>query len=531
MSVGSPGSSLGSDWETTDSDDEDDGAVDDMILKQFMERLQSTLSSEYGQHVLRIEAAVNSAKYDNDLNRITVRRAAPGDSLGCMVSTNRVAWRNHVFLEVTQVRFADEDRRIPGPAMAAGLRIGDIIVSILGDQTVNSLDHFKELCRDKTKIEMTIVRPAKADLSHISREELAAVQKVIEARVQTQQREILSDSKSRDRDTDNSDKPKPTGAADMSPATRNRKARFFHGGNAPRARNLPNKVDTSAAGSSGGSGSNNDTAASPVSPRRLKAKMSFSRVGLPPLTACRPFEPVDKRRGLVWFRMERSNNGRKFSLIDTKVEAALLVAEQKKLLAFDFEIRYGIGMRQLCLDEGGMDPALGMVKMSDVSKLRYTCIDIRKDASRIQPSHEEICYIRYKIINDRKFVTLVIPKSADHDSSFRRQSGPKVPRRHEGHLDLHDALRTHHRDMILTFENEPPEYDQSLGHHVAPTTAPRKVSEAFVASVKNFVLWSPDGPVMEFWRTGKNTYAVAVGHPLTLVQAFTTAISAISAPS
>ena len=246
---------------------------------------------------------------------------------------------------------------------------GDIIVSILGDQTVNSLDHFKELCRDKTKIEMTIVRPAKADLSHISREELAAVQKVIEARVQTQQREILSDSKSRDRDTDNSDKPKPTGAADMSPATRNRKARFFHGGNAPRARNLPNKVDTSAAGSSGGSGSNNDTAASPVSPRRLKAKMSFSRVGLPPyvcmqsfsleqvceldllnfltavacicrLTACRPFEPVDKRRGLVWFRMERSNNGRKFSLIDTKVEAALLVAEQKKLLAFDFEIRY-----------------------------------------------------------------------------------------------------------------------------------------------------------------------------------------------
>ena len=78
----------------------------------------------YGQHVLRIEAAVNNAKYDNDLNRITVRRAAPGDSLGCMVSTNRVAWRNHVFLEVTQVRFADEERRVPGPAMAAGLRIG-----------------------------------------------------------------------------------------------------------------------------------------------------------------------------------------------------------------------------------------------------------------------------------------------------------------------------------------------------------------------------------------------------------------------
>lgn len=268
-------------------------------------------------------------------------------------------------------------------------------MSILGDQTVNSLDHFKELCRDKTKIEMTIVRPAKADLSHISREELDAVQKVIEARVQTQQREILSDSKSRDRDADsssNNNKPKSTAAADMSPATRNRKARFFHGGNAPRARNLPNKVDTSAAGSNGGGGaSNNQKAASPVSPRRLKAKMSFSRVGLPPyvvrmqswphvalksaavcallgrfffslslslsfflthlsiiggacvcrLTACRPFEPVDKRRGLVWFRLERSNNGRKFSLIDTKVEAALLVAEQKKLLAFDYEIRYG----------------------------------------------------------------------------------------------------------------------------------------------------------------------------------------------
>ena len=32
--------------------------------------------------------------------------------------------------------------------------------------------------------------------------------------------------------------------------------------------------------------------------------------------------------------------------------------------------RYGIGMRQLCLDEGGVDPALGLVKLSDVSKLR-----------------------------------------------------------------------------------------------------------------------------------------------------------------
>lgn len=124
----------------------------------------------YGQHVLRIETAVSNAKYDNNLQRITVRRRAPTDSLGCMVSTNKVslratvkvmtchslpnvqrvqiiqvAWRNHVFLEVTQVRYADEKRRIPGPAMTAGLRVGDIIVSILDDQTVNSLDHFKEV--------------------------------------------------------------------------------------------------------------------------------------------------------------------------------------------------------------------------------------------------------------------------------------------------------------------------------------------------------------------------------------------------
>jgi len=68
--------------------------------------------------------------------------------------------------------------------------------------------------------------------------------------------------------------------------------------------------------------------------------------------------------------MERANSGRKFSLIDTKIEAALLVAEQKKLLTFDYEIRYGLGMRQLCLDEGGVNPALAMLKMSDVSHLK-----------------------------------------------------------------------------------------------------------------------------------------------------------------
>jgi hypothetical protein len=36
----------------------------------------------------------------------------------------QVAWRNHVFLEVTQVRYMDEAKTVPGPAMAAGLRVG-----------------------------------------------------------------------------------------------------------------------------------------------------------------------------------------------------------------------------------------------------------------------------------------------------------------------------------------------------------------------------------------------------------------------
>ena len=70
------------------------------------------------------------------------------------------------------------------------------------------------------------------------------------------------------------------------------------------------------------------------------------------LAACRPFEPVDKRRGLVWFRMEREGNGKKFSLIDTKVEAALLVAERKKVLSFDYEIRCVRSARGCCAGRG-----------------------------------------------------------------------------------------------------------------------------------------------------------------------------------
>jgi len=102
---------------------------------------------------------------------------------------------------------------------------------------------FVQLCRDKTKIRMSIVRPPKADLSHITDQELAAVQKLIEARVQTQQKEILNNSKS-----SKTSKPKsrvdqlkeaPTSKHvkpdEMSPATRHIKAEFAHN-NRPRAR-------------------------------------------------------------------------------------------------------------------------------------------------------------------------------------------------------------------------------------------------------------------------------------------------------
>ena len=40
----------------------------------------------------------------------------------------KVAWRDHVFLEVTQIRYIDEDERIPGPAMAAGLLVGECLI-------------------------------------------------------------------------------------------------------------------------------------------------------------------------------------------------------------------------------------------------------------------------------------------------------------------------------------------------------------------------------------------------------------------
>ncbi len=37
--------------------------------------------------------------------------------------------------------------------------------------------------------------------------------------------------------------------------------------------------------------------------------------------------------------MTRAATGKKYTLIDTQLEVPLLVAEQKKLLSFDFEIR------------------------------------------------------------------------------------------------------------------------------------------------------------------------------------------------
>ena len=225
--------------------------------------------------------------------------------------------------------------------------------------------------------------------------------------METQQKDILADSHAPRRsrsESESESSPEPTRkevggggrASLMSPNTLKQRKKFASN-NQPRERKAhpPRKSQGREI----------------VSPKRIpNPGMSLSRVGLPPLTKCRPFEPIDPKRGLVWFRMTRTSNGRKFSLIDTKVsgrptlvaqaqcgvfvltrwkskligtlcvgfaclchlqlETPLLVAEQKKLLAFDYEIRYGLGMRQLCLDEGASNPALGMVKMVDPSRLR-----------------------------------------------------------------------------------------------------------------------------------------------------------------
>jgi hypothetical protein len=92
------------------------------------------------------------------------------------------------------------------------------------------------------------------------------------------------------------------------------------------------------------------------------------------------------------------------------------------------------------------------------------CVDVRKDSSRPHATNEELAFVRYKIIDDRKFVTLVIPKSEGHNQSFRKSSGPNLTRSKAdaaaalaGGINLEEALRTHHKEKILTFENEPPE--------------------------------------------------------------------------
>lgn len=87
---------------------------------------------------------------------------------------------------------------------------------------------------------------------------------------------------------------------------------------------------------------------------------------------------------------------------------------------------------------------------------RYVCVDVRADSSRPRPTHEESAFVRYKIINDRKFVTLVVPKKGQNNRGVLAAGGGH-------HSKLHDALRTHHKEVIDMFENEPPEYDSSLG--------------------------------------------------------------------
>ena len=51
-------------------------------------------------------------------------------------------------------------------------------------------------------------------------------------------------------------------------------------------------------------------------------------------------------------------------------------------------------MRDLSLQNGGHNRPLAVLKMSDVSKLRYVATDIRADNDRPTPTGEDACFVR-----------------------------------------------------------------------------------------------------------------------------------------
>ena len=80
------------------------------------------------------------------------------------------------------------------------------------------------------------------------------------------------------------------------------------------------------------------------------------------------------------------------------------------------------------------------------------------------------------------------------------------------------------------FRSQKPVYNDKLGHHICPTSAMPKVSSRFKPSIKNIVVSDMDGiPVLEVWRTGKDLFVVGVRHPLSVLQGFCCAITALRA--
>ena len=80
------------------------------------------------------------------------------------------------------------------------------------------------------------------------------------------------------------------------------------------------------------------------------------------------------------------------------------------------------------------------------------------------------------------------------------------------------------------FRSRKPIYNPALGHHICPTSASMKVTSRFRPSVKNIVVSDMDGVhVLEVWRTGKDLFVVGVRHPLSVLQGFCCAITALRA--